>query len=618
MNKTSISKKLVYGKVSHNDAEIISLREEDFELPHGLDYKLAIEELEKIQNAPVNNKALYQSFQYKNIPIWWFIYQSLISRYKKEINFVNEFLRYLEQNSVGSIEICDDFENFNLIKKISDLKKIPLTFSKFSYNKIRIKNKTKDALKKKHYEKVFNNKCTSRKELYFKKYQQIPDFKDKILFTIPTAYRRTIIDPLSGKLRPGEYIQESLFNTFDRDEIVCIDLDYTFQGDLNILSERMNEEIHWIPLEVLVNSNKSPIHEKFFKDYNKITESENFQKLFNYKGISLWPTLENFFIEMSYKPYIPHYLNLIDSLFTTFHNNKPRAVFLPYETGPMALAFISVFKKLGIKTIGIQHGYIYQYNPMYSFGNFINDQDQSGFPIPNNTLVFGNYVKKLLLSTKYPQNRITILGNPAFFNLDKFKHNIDKKKLLQKHHIPLNSKILLFTTGKLQRNYTSHGKYDYDEQIFENLLKHFASNKEFFIILKPHPSEKNISVYEEILSNYKSNNVKIINDELFGLIMCSSLVISVFSSTMIDSLFFDKPVLRVKFDRDIHPIFDKTDAIVNCNLHSLAEQIHKIFDSEKERSTLLLKGKVLLKDHYGIPEENTEKIIRTIIAGVRN
>ena len=118
----------------------------------------------------------------------------------------------------------------------------------------------------------------------------------------------------------------------------------------------------------------------------------------------------------------------------------------------MALAFISVFKKLRIKTIGIQHGYIYQYSPMYSFGNFINEQDLSGFPLPDYTLVFGNYVKNLLASTKYPENKIKVLGNPAFFNLDKLKQNIDKKTLLKKHNIPLNSKILLFTTGKLQRN----------------------------------------------------------------------------------------------------------------------------------------------------------------------
>lgn len=614
MNENSISKrKLVYGKVSYTDKEIISLREEDFEVPHGMDYKLAIEELEKIQNSPFNDKLVYQLFQYRDIPIWWFIYQSLISRYKKEINFLDKLLRIVKHNQINSIEIHDDFTKFNLIKNVSILKKIPLNYSKFSYNTFQIKNQTKDILKKKHYEKVFDNKYSTRKELYFKKYQKIPDFKDKILFAIPTAYRRKITDPLTGRSKSGEYIQESILKTFDKNDIVCIDLDYTFHGDLNILSERMDEEIRWVPLEVLVDARKSIQHDKFLRDYNRIIDSEHFQKLFKYKGISLWQTLENFFVEMSYKPYIPFYLNLIDSLFNSFHNNKPRAIFLPYETGPVALAIISIFKKLGIKTIGIQHGYIYQYNPMYSFGNFINEKDQSSFPLPDSMFVFGNYVKRLLASSKYPENRLIVLGNPAFFNLEKLKRNINEKTLLQKHHIPIERKILLFATGKLQRNYSSHGKYDYDEQIFEYLLKHFASNKEFFIILKPHPSEKNTSVYEQIISNYKVDNVKIINDDLFELIMCSSLVVSVFSSAMIDSLFFEKPVIRVKFDREIHPIFDKTDAIVTSSLHSLFDNIHKILDSEKEYNIFIQKGRVLLKDHYGIPEENPDLILKTIL-----
>lgn len=614
MNENSIlTRKLVYGRFSSNDDKVISLREEDFEIPHGMDYKLAIEELEKIQNSSFNDRPIYHLFQYDNVPIWWFIYQSLIPQYKKSINFVDELLRLLEQNPVDSIEISDDFGNFNLLEEVSKFKKIPLSYSKFSYNKFRSKNKAKNIIKKKHYERVFNKKYLSRKELYFEKHKQIPDFKDKILFAIPTAYRRTIIDSLSGRLKLGEYIQEPLFNYFNKNDIVCIDLDYTFYGDLKILSERIAEEINWVPIEALIDTRKWNLHEKFFQDYNKVITSKDFQKLFKYKGISLWQTLENFFVEMSYKPYIPYYLNLIDTLLTSFHNNKPRAVFLPYETGPMALAIISVFKKLGIKTIGIQHGYIYQHNPMYSFGKFVNEKEKTSFPLPDSTLVFGNYVKRLLVSSKYPANRITVLGNPAFFNLDKLKCNISGKTLLQKHHIPLDQQILLFTTGKLQRNYSSHGKYDYDEQIFNYLLKHFASNKKFFIILKPHPSEKNISVYEQIISNYKAENTKIINDELFGLIMCSSLVISVFSSTMIDSLFFDKPVIRVKFDREAHPIFDKTDAIITSNLHSLKDNVHKILDSEKEHDILIQKGRVLLKDHYGIPEENPDLILKTIL-----
>ena len=374
----------------------------------------------------------------------------------------------------------------------------------------------------------------------------------------------------------------------------------------------MDAGISWVPVEALVNIKKSNQHKKFFRDYNQVIDSESFQKLFNYKGIPLWQTLENFFVEMRYKPYIPYYLNLIDSL-SIFQNNKPKALFLPYETGPMALAIISVFQKLGIKTIGIQHGYIYQYNPMYSFGKFINEKEKLSFPLPDYTLVFGNYVKRLLMSSKYPEDRITVFGNPAFFNLDNLKSNSKSRILLQKHRIPPDRKILLFTTGKLQRNYSSHGKYDYDEQIFDSLLKHFASNKKFFIILKPHPSEKNLSVYEQIISNYKADNVKIINDELFGLIMSSSIVISVFSSTMIDSLFFDKPVIRVKFNKEIHPIFDKTDAIVTSSLQSLPQNIHKILDSEKERNSLIQKGRVLLKDHYGIPEENPDLILKTLL-----
>ena len=43
--------KMIYGKKSLTSETEIFVREEDFEIPHGLDYKLAIEELEKIQHS---------------------------------------------------------------------------------------------------------------------------------------------------------------------------------------------------------------------------------------------------------------------------------------------------------------------------------------------------------------------------------------------------------------------------------------------------------------------------------------------------------------------------------------------------------------------------------------
>ena len=95
-------------------------------------------------------------------------------------------------------------------------------------------------------------------------------------------------------------------------------------------------------------------------------------------------------------------MTVIDSLKNYFLKNKPKAVFLIYETGPLSLATIGVCNQLGIKTIGIQHGLMYNYNYHHMHKNFQDSENPSGFLIPNKLLLFGEITKNILISNGYP------------------------------------------------------------------------------------------------------------------------------------------------------------------------------------------------------------------------
>jgi len=412
----------------------------------------------------------------------------------------------------------------------------------------------------------------------------------------------------------GEFIQKSIMDMLEKDCLYGIDLDYTFKGQPQILSERMNDDIPWIPIEILLQFDSySKQHRQFLATYEKIISNQEFRNLFNVHGISLWNELESTFKKMVYAPHLPFYLNLLDSLYLYFSKNKPKAIFLPYETGPFALAFISIFKKLGIKTIGVQHGYIYPNSPMYSQTHFSNDNSPYGFPLPDITLVFGNYVKDLLVKNGYPSEKLVVFGNPSLFNLEKIKSEFDKEKLLKQFHILPNQKVIIFTTGKLQREYSEAGKYDYDEKIWELLLKNFSGKNNLFIILKPHPSEKNISIYEKISKNYHSNNIKILRHDIFELIQLSSVVVSVFSSTMFDSLCFNKPVIRIKFQNEEPHVLDESNAIITSDLNNMYQNILKILNNPELKSSLEKNISEFVKEHYGIPENHPELILKKIL-----
>ena len=503
---------IIYGNKSGETNNIVFIHEEDLEVPHGEDYKIAINELKKIQNTKILENYVPELFSYQEISLWWLIYQSLIPEYKKLVNFVEEFLKLIHKINPDKITIVDNFDNFNLIKQICIKENIKLEYSQLNLTKFIYKKKIINKLQKKRYEKITNKKIKTRKQLFSNKYKVIPSVENKIIFAISGNFRRHIFDTDVNKTTRGEFIQKPIMNMLEKNSLVGIDLDYTFLGQPEILSERLCDEIPWIPIETILQSNSNN-HDQFLTNYENILKNSDFQNLFTYNGISLWSNLEFLFKKMTFTPHLPFYLNLLDSLNFYFSTNKPKAIFLPYETGPLALAIISIFRKLGIKTIGVQHGYIYPYSPMYSQTSFSNHDSPYGFPLPDTTLVFGNYVKDLLVKNGYPPEKFEVFGNPSLFHLDVISSKFDSKMIRKKFTLQDNQKVILFTTGKLQRNYTEGGKYDYDEQIWENLLQNYGGKNDFFIILKPHPSE-NSTVYEKLIKEYDAKNFKIIQGNL--------------------------------------------------------------------------------------------------------
>ena len=83
---------IIFGNVSTIDGKKLFVKESDFEIPHGEDYNIAIKELDKIQKSSVNGIPFLELFQYDDFSLWWFVYQSLIPKYKQLTNLLKNFM----------------------------------------------------------------------------------------------------------------------------------------------------------------------------------------------------------------------------------------------------------------------------------------------------------------------------------------------------------------------------------------------------------------------------------------------------------------------------------------------------------------------------------------------
>jgi len=318
---------------------------------------------------------------------------------------------------------------------------------------------------------------------------------------------------------------------------------------------------------------------------------------------------------MLYYPYLPLYLKLVDSITKIFKNELPKAIFLPYEGGPLALAFVIAAKRYGIKTIGLQHAIISENNPMYSYERLKNIDDPLGFPFPDFFLLFGEYSKKILVTNGYPNEKLIVFGNAAFFNLNSILNILDSRTLYKKYNLQKEQKIILFTTEYLQEYYSAKGKFNYDTEILIHLLENFSNKPNYKIILKPHPSE-NTTIYEKIIAQYNVSNFQIIQGDLFELIHVSSLVISVFSNSMMDAICLKKPVIRVTFENVAHVVpYDEFGVVVSIELNDLTNSIEEIFNDRKLSEKLAKNRGEFVKFINNIPECQPETIIKKLLKG---
>lgn len=595
---------VIYGKQSKIENDRVYVSEKDFETSVFDKAQFSPPELKIIQHSSIDETQFLQLFNYEEISLYWFFYPTFWATFNNTMKFSLAFEKFLDQINPLVVKIEDDFSYFDIIKQICHKKNIKVKYDTRNFLKFTLSNKIRPSIRKIRLRKITKNKINTRKTLYFNKYKTIHNINKKVIFASSDVYRRYLINIDKGITEKEEFFAHDIIRLLKNEfDCVGIALDYDIRGNAEKLSERLNSELPWMPLEVLLNNGMKKKHKQFLQRYKKLISEKKFQNLFKFDGISIWKQLEPVFKQMTFEPYIPFWLNQIDSLMSFFSQNKPKAIFLPYETGPLALGFIVACKKHGIKTIGIQHGVIADNWRFYSIDPIASNDNPYGFPLPDKIILFGNHSKQILLKNGYPEHKLISFGNPVFFNLSEKIKVLEKKNLYEEYGIKKEQTVILYTTISLQK-FKSWSKENRNTDIWHHLLKNFSGNKNFFLILKPHPDE-NMSMYEEILKNYDSSNVKITKTLLYELSYLSTVVVSMFSTAIIDSLCYKKPVIQVMFDNVESPIqFDKYGVVIPIRLEDLSNKIHELLNNPELVSNLLKNSDHFLKELYNIPEVN--------------
>ena len=567
-----------------------------------------VEEFIDLPSRVINKKSLLEWFVVDDLSLWWFIAPTVHAKFKEASLFVNRLENFVKNNDIEILKIVTGFDKIQLINQICSKNNISIKKSSKHYFSFVIKKFFKSFIKKTRFKSITNNKIKHRLEQYSTEPFTHNPNNDYVLFTSPGIYRRTTISDI-GNLSKEEFFLQPIMNScIDRKiPLACIDLDYTFKGTTNELNERLKTKFNWFPIEYVT----SQFSEDFKIDYklkiisNNIKElrRSNIQNFFKYNDISVWDYVKDTFDEVLFEPYLPTYLRLIVALEQFLQKNKPRMIIQVYESGPYAKCFQYIAQKLGIRTIGIQHGIIPSDYPDYMFKE-IKEKHNFGNLIPDMTFVYGDYYKDLLTEKgTYPVNKVHTFGHPSYFQINKIKESLNIRKIKNNYGIKNEKIILVPLSFRL-----SYNQNNSDKILLDYLHKNLTEFNDVIILIRPHPGDlENLKILEKFL---QGKNFKISNSTLIEDLFISDIVTVIVGSTVAsESIIFNKPTLLVNVSNTQYSNIDQVHLKMIeynvANLVSIGQLSSKINDILKDlpKSDKNEQRDYFLKDFFNLYEK---------------
>lgn len=583
--------------------------------------------LNSISCATVDSKTIVEWYQYGNTSLWWFVYRRIWTKIEECLRFIENLKTLIEDIRPQVFVVKGFYDKLDLIKQICVVYNIKLEIPIQSLRKVILQYNLKRKLWKvlvHRYDNKTKNKKIERiglaKDL-IKNSFDASSVRDCVIYLAGSNYRRDIYDWRNDEVISGEHIvQMVLERVIDVSKLLCIDVDYFYSSDNSGLEKRLKDpDKYWIPFEMFItdelqNGSKKPI-EYLTKRIIALYEKKEFREAFVYQGIQMWSTLELLFKALMAKIYLPNYILTIEAAKLLLSQVRPKSIFLPYETGVYAMAFIVAAEELGIKTIGMQHGIIHKAHFDYSIDNLSTKTSSVGCPIPTYLLVFGEFYRKLLVETfSYPSDRVITVGNPAYESVPTEIMDSRRQKILLDIGLDPSKKTVLVATSGHQAKY---GRGDYDVLIVKALSESLAQmGNDIQVLVKVHPIE-DAAEYLKIVREKNAPNLTVIEEyPIQQLIAICDVFVSVLSTTIFEAMVMNKPVIIVEISEKIHRDImsvGESGAAMRSSFINLSNTILRVIGDSSLRKELSDKSSKAIKYHFNFPSSDINAKIAEIL-----
>ena len=208
--------------------------------------------------------------------------------------------------------------------------------------------------------------------------------------------------------------------------------------------------------------------------------------------------------------------------------------------------------------------------------------------------VTSSYEKDSLANKGINPKKIVIVGNPKFDKMITRKYDVSSTR--KNYGIPNENKMVLFITqSTVEHGFWTEGQR---ELFFKAIVSEISNMEGVNLVVKIHPME-DIGVYEKMLSDLGIDIPLLKDENIHELISASELMITSHSSTIIEAMILNKPVVIANLFGDIefieYALHGGTSKVFNKN--EIRQTINNILNNEEVAKELKIKNQKFIEEH---------------------
>ncbi|MFC1674588.1 CDP-glycerol glycerophosphotransferase family protein [Candidatus Omnitrophota bacterium] len=322
----------------------------------------------------------------------------------------------------------------------------------------------------------------------------------------------------------------------------------------------------------------------FLERWRLLEQSRKFQESLNFDGIFLWELIRPYLKEL----FLRHFCKMVwvfETAKRLFDIENPGLTFVTAgRESDVRLCTLAAQKKR-IRSVAILR-------------EIVSDTPEWGAPVyQDKEIVDGKYSHDILCKQGVDPDKLIICPNPRWDDFFLKRRATPGSQLFARLNIPPEKKLIVLTTTF----FNPFVKYDEYQGVIRGGCLALRDLAGYHLVIKLHPADNNQRLVYSICKETGIKNVSVIkNINLPDLIAASELLITLYSTTGLEAIMLDKPLIIANLSKirtDIVPYVSSGVAVGVYRQEDIAIAVRDILNNKSLQQRLKAAREKFIPEH---------------------